>query len=419
MIFVNIIYYPNFISGDAMSKKHIPMYTNTLIFVFIVFSIIIYPEETFKASLEGLNLWFNVVFPALLPFFICAEILIGLGVVSFLGSIFRPLMSIIFNIPGEGAFAFMMSIASGYPVGAKIIASFRSNNQCTKVEAQRMINLCSTSGPLFIIGAVSVGMLNKPEIAPILLLSHYLSAISCGFIMKFYKKSEKSKTNSSMVNPFKEMLKYREKDNRSIGQLMGDSVKNGISLILLVGGYIIIFSVISRVIKVTGLLAFITNSINLLPFINIKDSKIVSMFITGILEVTNGIKECAALDLPDLVKASMVSFFIGFGGLSINAQVSGIIQNTDINFIIYFIMKILQGIFASLYTLLLFKISHLPVFNTYSLYSDLVSLSWYSAIALSMKFLLSYLLISILLSTFIYIAVSINNCINKGNHRIP
>jgi len=402
-----------------MSKNHIPVYTNALIFVFIVFSIVIYPEETFKASLEGLNLWFNVVFPALLPFFICAEILIGLGVVSFLGSIFRPLMSIIFNIPGEGAFAFMMSIASGYPVGAKIIASFRRNNQCTKVEAQRMISLCSTSGPLFIIGAVSVGMLKKPEIAPILLLSHYLSAISCGLIMKFYKKSEKSKNSSTMVNPFKEMINYREKDNRSIGQLMGDSVKNGISLILLVGGYIIIFSVISRVIKVTGLLALITNSINLLPFINIKNSEIVSMFITGILEVTNGIKECAAISLPDTVKAAIVSFFIGFGGLSINAQVSGIIQNTDINFFIYFMVKILQGIFASMYTVLLSKVSHLPVFNTYSLYPSQVPLSWYSAIAFSVKLLLCYLLILFLLSTFIYITASISNCISKGNHRVP
>lgn len=390
-----------------MSRKNIPVYTNALIFVFIVSSIIIFPEETFKASLEGLNLWFNVVCPALLPFFICAEILIGLGVVSFLGSIFRPLMSIIFNIPGEGAFAFVMSIASGYPVGAKIIASFRSNNQCTKVEAQRMISLCSTSGPLFIIGAVSVGMLKKPEIAPLLLLSHYLSAISCGLIMKFYKKSEKSKVNTPIGNPFKEMIKYREKDNRSIGQLMGDSVKNGISLVLLVGGYIIIFSVISRIIRVTGLLTLITNFINLLPFINIKDSRNVSMVITGILEVTNGIKECAPLYLPDIVKASIVSFFIGFGGLSINAQVSGIIQNTDISFFIYFMMKILQGAFASLYTLLLSKIANLPVFNTYSLYPSYDPLSWHGTIALSVKFLATYLLFSFLLSILVYIATSI------------
>lgn len=388
-------------------RKHFSVYTNALVFIFIISSIIIYPQETFKSSVEGLNLWFNVVCPALLPFFICAEILIGLGVVSFIGSIFRPLMSIIFNIPGEGAFAFVMSIASGYPVGAKIIASLRNNKQCTRVEAQRMISLCSTSGPLFIIGAVSVGMLKKPEIAPLLLLSHYLSAISCGFIMKFYKRKEISRINTSITNPFTEMLKYREKDSRSIGQLMGDSVKNGVSLILLVGGYIIIFSVISRVIKVTGLLALITNAINLLPFINIKNSDVVSMMITGILEVTNGINACASQYLPDIVKASIISFFIGFGGLSINAQVSGIIQGTDINFRIYFLMKILQGTFAALYTLLLNKVANLPAFKTYALYPGYPSLSWYSTVALSCKFLATYLLALFLLSIIIYMFLSL------------
>ncbi|SHJ04713.1 sporulation integral membrane protein YlbJ [Lutispora thermophila] len=388
-------------------RKNFSVYINALIFIFIITSIITYPQETFKSSLEGLNLWFNVVCPALLPFFICTEILIGLGVVSFIGSIFRPLMSIIFNIPGEGAFAFAMSIASGYPVGAKIVASLRSNNQCTKVEAQRMISLCSTSGPLFIIGAVSVGMLKKPEIASLLLLSHYLSAISCGFIMKFYKKGEKSRSSTSITNPFREMIRHREKDNRNIGQLMGDSVKNGVSLVLLVGGYIVIFSVISRIIKLTGLSATIANIINLLPFINIRNSENISMIITGILEVTNGINACASLYLPDIVKASIVSFFIGFGGISINAQVSGVIQNTDINFFIYFLMKILQGTFAALYTVLLSKIANLPAFSTYPIYPSYPSLSWYSTIILSFKFLSTYLFTLFLLSLIIYIFLSL------------
>ncbi|NLM44013.1 MAG: sporulation integral membrane protein YlbJ [Clostridiales bacterium] len=387
-----------------MIRKNIHTFINALIFVFIISSIIAFPKETFNASLEGLDLWFNVVCPALLPFFICAEILVGLGVVSFIGSIFRPLMSIIFNIPGEGAFAFAMSIASGYPVGAKITATLRSNKQCTKVEAQRMLSLCSTSGPLFIIGAVSVGMLKKPEFAPLLLLSHYLSAVTCGFIMRFYKKNIKASNSAIIQNPFKELIKYREKDGRSFGQLMGDSIKNGVSLVLLVGGYIIIFSVISRVIEITGLLTFITNAINLLPFINIDNKQYVSMMITGILEVTNGIKVCTSQYLPDILKVIIISFFIGFGGLSINAQVSGIIQETDINFLIYFFMKILQGFLASLYTLILYKMPIHQVFNSYIPHNSISYLNWYNNITLSSLYLTCFLLILILLSlaTFMF-----------------
>ncbi|MEA4960126.1 sporulation integral membrane protein YlbJ [Lutispora sp.] len=398
-----------------MIKKYLSTFINALIFLFIIFSIMIFPEESFKASLEGLNLWLNVVCPALLPFFICVEILIGLGVVSFIGSIFKPLMSVAFNVPGEGAFAFVMSIASGYPVGAKIIASLRMSDQCSKTEAQRMISLCSTSGPLFIIGAVSVGILKKPQAAAILLIAHYLSAISCGFIMRFYKRNEMSKKDLYITNPFKELINYRKTDKRSIGQLMGDSVKNGVSLILLVGGYIIIFSVISKIIKVTGILTLISGLIDLIPLISIDSNHYIPVVISGLLELTNGIKECAQAYMPDLVKAIMISFFIGFGGLSVNAQVSGIIQDTDINFFIYFLMKILQGVLAAIYTLFLNKLGNLPVFNTYSLYSCYRSLNWYNIIILSIKAVSLLSLFMALLSFTIYMIGFSSRLKNKLN----
>lgn len=45
--------------------------------------IIIFSEEAFAAALEGLRVWWEIVFPSLLPFFVIAEILMGLGVVHF------------------------------------------------------------------------------------------------------------------------------------------------------------------------------------------------------------------------------------------------------------------------------------------------------------------------------------------------
>ena len=62
----------------------------------------------------------------------------------------RPL----FNVPGEGAFAFLMGLISGYPVGAKIVTDLKDNNLCTTEEAERMLCFTNNSGPLFIIGTV-------------------------------------------------------------------------------------------------------------------------------------------------------------------------------------------------------------------------------------------------------------------------
>ena len=63
-------------------------------------------------------------------------------------------MKPLFNISGEGAFALIMGIISGYPTGAKIATIFRENGTCTKEECERLLSFTNNSGPLFIIGTV-------------------------------------------------------------------------------------------------------------------------------------------------------------------------------------------------------------------------------------------------------------------------
>lgn len=351
-----------------MSKKNISTFIYSILFCFLVYSIISHPQEAFRASQDGLKLWFNSVLPALLPFFICVEILIGLGIVSFFGSTFKPLMRPIFSVTGEGAFAFFMSIASGYPVGAKITARLRQQKLCTRIEGQRLLNLCSTSGPLFIIGAVATGIMNNPALGFFLALAHYLSAITIGFIMRFYGSEHIPIRDKGMSNPIADMLDYRSRDGRPFGLLMGDAVKDGINLILVIGGFIILFSVITSVLRISGLLGFISLILSkAIPF-DAASPDIVSSFLIGFMEVTNGAKVCASLQIPLIYKTVMVSFMIGFGGLSVNAQVMSIIAGTDLKLGVYLVFKLVQGIMASIYSFILVTwFSDLQVFNLYDI----------------------------------------------------
>lgn len=357
-----------------MFKKNMSTIILAVCFCILVLYIVIYPNEAFKAAYDGLLLWLNVVLPALLPFFVCVEILIGLGIVSFLGSCFRTIMEPIFKVPGEASFAFFMSIASGYPVGAKITASLLRNKACSKIEAQRMLSLCSTSGPLFIIGAVATGILCNPKLGLLLALAHYLSAITAGLIMRFYGGFKKSnavtniKLNSAErnFNPLADMLNYRKEDGRSFGILIGDAVRNSMNLILLIGGFIIFFSVITTILKVSGILFYASKFICFIfCFLKLKPDA-VSSVIVGMLEMTNGINQCAAIDMPILYKLMMISFMIGFGGLSVNAQVLSVIGGSHLSFGLYSMVKLFQGIAAAVFTYLLFGIVGIrQVFNVY------------------------------------------------------
>src|SRR5690606_36562802 len=102
-------------------------------------SLMIYPKESFEASLRGLHMWWEVVFPSLLPFFIVSELLIGFGVVTFLGVLLEPLMRPLFRVPGVGGFVWAMGLASGYPAGAKLTARLRQEKKLTRIEAERLV----------------------------------------------------------------------------------------------------------------------------------------------------------------------------------------------------------------------------------------------------------------------------------------
>lgn len=61
--------------------------------------LIIFPQESFEASKGGLNIWWTIVFPSLLPFLILSELLISFGVVRFIGVMLEPFMRPLFRVP--------------------------------------------------------------------------------------------------------------------------------------------------------------------------------------------------------------------------------------------------------------------------------------------------------------------------------
>src|SRR5699024_4295570 len=202
--------------------------------IFLAFCMIIFPEETFAASLRGLNMWWEVVFPSLLPFFIMAEMLIGFGVVNFIGVLFEPIMRPLFNVPGVGSFAWSMGMASGYPSGAKISARLRGEKQISKLEGERLVSFTNASSPLFIFGAISVGVFHDAKLGMLLAICHYTGNAVVGLCMRFhginkqYGSRKETIRMPSIKNAFREMHRVRINDPRPLGEVIGDAVVNSV-----------------------------------------------------------------------------------------------------------------------------------------------------------------------------------------------
>ena len=276
-----------------------------------------------------------------------------------LGFILNNCMKPLFNIRGEGAFVFIMGIISGYPMGAKLATNFRENNICSKEECERLLSFTNNSGPLFIIGTVGILMYGSTAIGVLLFITHILACITVGFIFKFWKYSD-----SSIFHNSHHIIKSKQTPVTfsNLGSILSESITNSISTILLIGGFVVIFSSIISILKSSGLLSVFSISISpILAFFNI-DSSFATPLISGFLEITNGINSISNISNKKIsTNLIFTAFLLGFGGISVLLQVFSITSKSDLSIKPYVYGKLLHGVLAAFYTYIF--TSFIPFFN--------------------------------------------------------
>lgn len=323
----------------------------------LVLSFILNPKEILDASTRGLNIWWTIVFPSLLPFFILSELLISYGIVSFIGILLEPIMRILFKVPGVGGFVLAMGMSSGLPSGAKLSAQLRKENQLSQIEAERLNSFTNTSNPLFIIGAVSAGFFHNEKLGLLLATSHYLSNLITGFIMRFYGKEPAKKVTYQfqISSAFKQFHLQRISEKRSIGQILGDAIKNSINTLLMIGGFIILFSVFNKILQITNVFQLLTDIfIHFIP--NLFSDNFIYPFLSGLIEITLGSQLISqAKDTTLFGQVLVTSSILAFGGLSVHAQVANFLSSTDIRYIPYLFARLLQSIIAPICVFFMWK----------------------------------------------------------------
>ncbi|SFJ61290.1 sporulation integral membrane protein YlbJ [Thermoflavimicrobium dichotomicum] len=326
-------------------------------------SLIMYPEQAFLSSLRGLKIWWEVVFPALLPFFIVAEVMMSFGVVHFIGILLEPLMRPIFRVPGVGAFVMAVGFISGNPMGAKLTSRLREQRLISREEGERLVSFTSTTSPLFIFGAVGVGFFKSTSVGVILALAHYLSSLLVGLVMRFHQAHatptplEKEKSEFLLIRALKEMHRARVKDGRPLGQLLGEAVTSAVNTLLLIGGFIMMFSVLVHLINHIGLTTFLSDAVeHTFTWLQFPHQLSVP-FLAGLFEITLGSQMVSESShyIPLVYQLVVVSMFFGWNGLSIQAQIASILSQTDIRYSPYFFARILHGFLAGAITLLIWK----------------------------------------------------------------
>ncbi len=302
-------------------------FTTTILITYLI----IFPETSIESIINGTNLFIKSVFPTLFPFLIFTNILTNYGGISILGRIFGKFLMKPLKISENCVFPIIISFICGYPLGIKYTNDLYNKKLISDNEFQRLTNIASNASPLFLIGTVGTVMLNSKSMGYLLIIGNYLSSILISYFIPY--------KNDPIPNTKMEGVSYKN----NFGYVIKLSLENALKTCAIVGGFIILFSLIKEIL--------INNMFSHILFKNIP---ILKSILISIFEITNGIDMLSKINIPIYVKLSIISGFCSFSGICIILQCYSIVYNNKLfklgKYIKY---KLIQAIFSFLITFLL------------------------------------------------------------------
>lgn len=297
--------------------------------IIITFLLMLYSSSVMDTVSFSISIWKDNLLPSLFPFFVISELLINYGFVDLLGEALKGLMNKVFGLPGDASFVIIGSLISGFPSSSKYINELLIKEKISLKDAEYLLKFNHFSNPLFVIGTIGTLFLNNKQIGIIILITHIISNFLVAIIFR-PKKTITKDQKSSISKGINAMHKKRISNNSSFSLILSNSIFKSFKTLLLLLGIITCFLIITTFIKKIF-------SINDLSY----------SVISGLLEMTGGIRNISSLSLPINIKASIITFLISFGGFSIHLQVMSILSNQNIRYFPYFISRILHAIISS------------------------------------------------------------------------
>ncbi len=288
------------------------------------------PKLTFEASLQSLQIWWEIIFPALLPFLILTEILMALGLLHTMSKSFEPLMTTLFRLPGIAAVIMATGCIAGYPAGAKMTATLRQHHFITRQEGEKLLILSHMTNPIFIIMVIGVGFLQHSPYGWLLLITHLCSVFIMTIILKYIFHSSTTHDNHPTLKQHEVLAFLNANKTLSFGKVLGDAVSNSIQTLMLIGGIMMFFSVMIQMITISFTPAPWT-----IPWIS------------GALEMHLGAYFTSVnIQHHPVLQLAILSAIVTWSGLSTLMQVRAIISNIDLRFSVFVVFKSIQTIIA-------------------------------------------------------------------------
>ncbi|EFM13015.1 nucleoside recognition domain protein [Paenibacillus curdlanolyticus YK9] len=337
-----------------------------IVSLLLVVAVVRQPDATFQASLQGLTLWWTIIFPGIMPFLVLAEMMAIFGVTALLGSLLEPLMRLLFRLPGSAAIAIAAGWSGGYAAGSDAAAALRRKGIVTKQEGQWLLAVAHMPNPLLMLIVVGAGFLKQPALGIAVAIAVWASlpflSVAGAILSALRSSSDDDDCSSQYANNNFEsnskpqqsragwlahaaaaMREARALDGRSFGKALGDATLSAVNKLMAIGGIVILSAVLVRLL--TPLWQLVTAH---LPFPD--------WLLPAFMESHIGAYAAAIWPAPDANAAwtvAAVAAALAWSGLGSIIQVGAAIAGTDLKLWPFIGARLLHACCAGVFGLLL------------------------------------------------------------------
>jgi sporulation integral membrane protein YlbJ len=268
---------------------------------------------------EGLAASAGTLIPALFPFMALCGFLARTGYGAALARPLRVLWRNVLRVPDEAGTVVLLSLAGGYPVGARGVSELLRRGVVDKPTAERMLTFCVNCGPSFLITAVGASMLFDRTAGVILFATQTLATLMIGaafsFRAPFPKRNPKAKT--------------AEKG----GAAFVPAVTGAALSMITVCAFAVLFSGLLALLNASGLPERLAAGTGV-------SSGVVFAVFGGLFEIVGG--SAASARLGGDMAILFVSLCASFGGLSVIFQIISCFDGEEISFRRFFLARLIH-----------------------------------------------------------------------------
>ena len=242
------------------------------------------PNVILNGAKTGLLLWFNALIPALLPYMIISNVVISSRLSANINFIFYPITRLL-KINPSASYCILSGIFFGYPACAINACTLVNEKQLDKETASFCACAFNNISPGFIMGYLCIGMLENTSYIPVVMCLFYISLLLSTIIIRLllFRKIKYTDTKSDIET-------NRQKN------IIQNSIRRALINISVLGGYVVIFSII----------------INYIQIIPLKQIAV----ITPLFEITSGIANVCSIVMDIRLRLLIIVPMLAFGGIS-------------------------------------------------------------------------------------------------------